>query len=180
MLSTALAALLLTSAACGRSPDAPVQAAAPDFPALTGRVVDQAELLTPADEAELARQSEALEREIGPQFVVVTVASLQGRAIEEYGVQLGRAWGIGHQDRDDGVLLIVAPRERKVRIEVGYGLESRITDPFAARVVRESVLPEFRRGRFPEGIKAGSDALVARLRSRATDSEIAREDGAVA
>jgi uncharacterized protein len=149
------------------------------FPALTGRVVDQADLLPAADEARLTAALAAVQREVGPQFVVVTVPDLQGREIADYGVQLGRTWRIGSGERNDGVLLIVAVAERKVRIEVGYGLERRITDPFAARVIRERIRPRFRAGDFPGGIAAGSDAIIERLRSRQSDGEIAVADGVV-
>jgi uncharacterized protein len=166
-------ALALLLAACGRGEPAP---AGPQFPALSGRVVDQANLLSPEEEARLTASSEAVERETGPQFVIVTVPSLQGYSIEEFGVQLARAWGIGNRERNDGVLLIVAPNERRVRIEVGYGLERRVTDPFASKVLREQVLPHFREGRMPAGIFAGSEAIIARLRSRQSDREIAAQD----
>ena len=92
------------------------------FPPLEGRVVDGARLLSPAKEQELTTKLEALERDTTDQVVVVTVESLQGHEIEDYGYQLGRAWGIGRQDKDNGVLLLIAPDEKKVRIEVGYGL----------------------------------------------------------
>ena len=93
-----------------------------DFPSLTGRVVDQADLLDPATEQALTAKLAALEATSSDQLVVVTVSSLQDQEIEDYGYQLGRAWGIGQKEGDNGVLLIVAPTERKVRIEVGYGL----------------------------------------------------------
>lgn len=174
----ALAALALADCREGAEADqaAPVGLAAAGLPALTGRVVDEADLLTPSDEQALNVKLSALEREMGPQFVVVTVTSLGGRPIEQYGVQLGRRWGIGDKERDDGLLLIVAPNERKARIEVGYGLEKRVTDPFAAKVMREQLLPRFREGDFRGGIAAGSDALIARLRSKASDEAIAKED----
>lgn len=176
-----LCAFALALAACGlRDMDnaTPTQVAenASAFPAPTGRVVDQANLLSPAEEARLSAASEALQREVGPQFEIVTVPNLQGRTIEEYGVELGRAWGIGDRERDDGVLLIVALAERKARIEVGYGLERRITDPFAARVLAEQITPRFREGNYSAGIIAGSEAIIARLRSRQTEREIAAED----
>ena len=174
------ALLLLAAGGCGRSQPAAAAAAEPTFPALTGRVVDQAELLAPADEAKLSQDSEAVERETGHQFVVVTLASLQGYKIEDYGVRLGRHWGIGRKGVDDGVLLIVAPRERKVRIEVGYGLEKRVTDPFAAKVIGERIAPAFQKGRFAEGIVAGSGAVVERLRSMASDAQIRAADGVAA
>ncbi len=143
--------------------DAPAPAAGPEFPELTGRVVDGADLLTPEQEARLAAASARLERAAGSQYVVVTVPTLQGYSIEEYGYKLGRHWEIGSKARDDGLLLIVAPNDREVRIEVGYGLEKRISDPFAAQVIRDQALPSFREGRFPEGIEAASEALMKRL-----------------
>ncbi len=138
-------------------------AAAQDFPALTGRVVDQAELLTPEEEAELTSLSEGLESQTTDQFVVVTVASLDGRSIEEYGVALGRAWQIGQKDKDNGVLLLVAPNERQVRIEVGYGLEPVLTDAIAKLIIEGSIIPRFKAGDFPGGIKRGAEDIVAVL-----------------
>lgn len=178
-LLLALAAGALLLGACDAQSRSPDLVSAIELPALTGRVVDQAELLSPAQERRLDAASEAVEREVGPQFVIVTANSLQGRPIEEFGLTLGRQWGIGSAERDDGLILLVAPNERKVRIEVGYGLERRVTDPFAARVLREQVLPRFRDGDYAGGIEAGSDALIARLRSRQSDAEIAAEDGLV-
>lgn len=175
MKALLLALLVVAAPACREAPAA--AAGGPAFPALTGRVVDQAELLTPEEETALAQRAAALEREVGPQYVVVTVPTLQGYPIEQYGVQLGRHWGIGSKERNDGVLLIVAPAERKVRIEVGTGLEKRLTDLYAAEVLREQVLPAFGKGRFAEGIGKGSDAIIARLRSRAAEAEIAARDG---
>lgn len=134
------------------------------FPALSGRVVDQASLLTPAKEAEITARLEALERDTTGQLVVVTLASLQGLEIEDYGYRLGRAWGIGQAETDNGVLLIVAPEERKVRIEVGYGLEPVLTDGLSALIIHNEILPSFREGRFEQGIERGVDALEAQLR----------------
>ena len=167
--------LALLLAACGSTPPA----AGPDFPELTGRVVDEADLLLPAQEQQLARASEALERDMGAQFVIVTVPTLQGYPILEYSVDLGRSWGIGSAERDDGIILLVAPSERKARIAVGYGLEKRVTDPYASRVLEERILPRFREGDMAGGIMAGSQALVERLRSRQSDDQIAAEDGLV-
>src|SRR3972149_4223754 len=118
--------------------------AAPSFPKLTGRVVDQAQILSPQAEAALTQKLEALETQTGRQFVVVTLRDLQGYEIADYGYQLGRAWGIGDKERDDGALLIVAPSERKVRIEVGYGLEGVLTDALSNVILQERVLPKFR------------------------------------
>ena len=93
--------------------------AAPNFPRLSGRVVDEANLLSPEAERSLTARLQALEESTGRQMVVATIPDLQGYPIEDYGYQLGRSWGIGDAKRDDGVLLIVAPNDRKVRIEVG-------------------------------------------------------------
>jgi uncharacterized protein len=134
------------------------------FPALSGRVVDQARLLTPEKEAELTARLEALERDTSDQLVVVTVEGLQGLEIEDYGYRLGRAWGIGQAEDDNGVLLIVAPEERKVRIEVGYGLEPVLTDGLSALIIHNEILPSFREGRFETGIEQGAAAIEAQLR----------------
>lgn len=143
--------------------------AAPVFPALSGRVVDEAGLLPPAEEQALTGRLEALEKATGRQLVVATIAELQGYAIEDYGYQLGRAWGIGSKARNDGVLLIVAPRERKVRIEVGYGLEPVLTDALSSVIIQQKILPAFRQGDMAAGIVQGADALIAQL--QLTDEE---------
>ncbi|MFN4091881.1 MAG: TPM domain-containing protein [Brevundimonas sp.] len=136
----------------------------PTFPALSGRVVDQANLLSPAKEAELTEKLATLERDTSDQVVVVTVNSLQDREIEDYGYQLGRAWGIGQKEGDNGVLLIVAPNEKKVRIEVGYGLEGIMTDALSAMIIHNQILPAFREGGFERGITEGVDAIDQQLR----------------
>jgi uncharacterized protein len=123
-------------------------------------VVDQANLLRPEQELDLASKSEALEAQTGRQFVVATVASLEGRTIEDYGYRLGRQWKIGDEKRDDGVLLLVAPKERKVRIETGYGARVFLTDAVSSVIVRESILPAFRRNDYAGGINAGADQIV--------------------
>jgi len=133
------------------------------FPALTGRVVDRADLLSPAQEAALSARSAALEKARGHQFVVVTVPDLGGHAIEDYGVHLGRYWGIGRKHVNDGVLLLVAPNERKVRIEVGYGLENTLTDPRAAAIIARDILPAFKAGDLPGGIIAGAASITRTL-----------------
>ena len=130
-------------------------AAAPNFPALTGRVVDDAGLLSPEDRQALTAELKALEDKSSDQLVVVTLPSLQGYPIEDFGYQLGRHWGIGTAKLDNGVLLIVAPNERKVRIEVGYGLEPILTDALTKIIIENGILPRFRAGDFPGGIKDG-------------------------
>jgi uncharacterized protein len=137
--------------------------AAPTFPALTGRVVDGANILSPQTEVSLTTKLEALEAKTSRQLVIVTVPSLQGDEIEDYGYQLGRAWGIGEKGRNTGVLLIVAPNERRVRVEVGYGLEGVLTDALSTVILQERVLPKFRTGDFEGGVVSGADALIEQL-----------------
>ena len=129
--------------------------AQPQFPALTGRVVDGAGLLDQSDRAKLVADLKALEEKGSDQLVVVTLPSLQGYTIEDYGYRLGRHWGIGTKEMDNGVLLIVAPNERKVRIEVGRGLEPILTDALSKVIIETAILPRFRARDFAGGIKAG-------------------------
>ncbi len=138
--------------------------AAPEFPALTGRVVDQAALLSSDARARLEQALDAHERETSNQLVVVTLKSLQGYAIEDFGYQLGRHWGIGQAGRNNGVLLIVAPNERKTRIEVGYGLEGVLTDALSSQIIQNEMLPRFREQDYEGGIVAGADAIMAAIK----------------
>jgi uncharacterized protein len=126
-------------------------------------VVDRADLLPPAAEAHIAAQSSALEQATGHQLVVVTVTGLGGHAIEDYGLKLGNYWGVGGKGANDGILLIVAPKERKVRIEVGKGLELTLRDEDAAAILRDDVLPAFRHGDMACGIQAGVDDVIREL-----------------
>lgn len=136
---------------------------APKFPALTGRVVDGANILSPATRQSLDGKLAALEAKNARQLVVVTVPSLQGYEISDFGYQLGRAWGIGQAKLNNGALLIVAPTERKVRIEVGYGLEPILTDAFSSIIIQTQILPKFRNRDYDGGVTAGVDALIAQL-----------------
>jgi len=145
--------------------------AEPNFPALTGRVVDGAKLLSAADEQALAADLEALEKKSSDQVVVVTIPSLQGYAIEDYGYQLGRHWGIGTKQLNNGVLLIVAPNERKVRIEVGRGLEPTLTDALSKIIIANAILPRFRAGDFAGGIKDGVRDITLALTGDAAEVE---------
>ena len=135
----------------------------PELPALSGRVVDQANILTPATEQRLTAQLQAHEKAGGNQVVVATIESLGGETIESYGVRLGRSWGIGQAGDDNGIVLIVAPEERKVRIEVGYGLEGDIPDAIAANIIQAKILPRFWENDFDGGVTAGVTAIIAAL-----------------
>ncbi len=130
------------------------------FPELTGRVVDQASILDAATRAKLEKLSADLEAKSTDQLVVVTLNSLQGTSIEDYGYQLGRKWQIGQKDKNNGVLLIVAPSDRKVRIEVGYGLEGTLTDALSSFIIQQAILPRFRAGDIPGGVTRGAEDIV--------------------
>lgn len=140
-------------------------ASAQTFPQLTGRVVDDAHILTAAQAADLTSKSQALETQTGAQLVVATVPSLQGYPIEDFGYRLGRAWGIGQKGKDNGVILLVAPNEHKVRIEVGYGATAYLTDAMSGLIIREAVLPHFKQSPpdFGGGIEAGADAIIKQM-----------------
>ncbi len=187
-------------------------AVAQEFPELTGRVVDEANILSAGTEERLADMSRAHEAETTNQVVVVTLESLRGLEVEDYGYRLGRAWGIGQseagaraadivldaagrrdeiggvqlgpdgepqvsrtdvevggEDTDNGVLLIIAPNERKVRIEVGYGLEGVLTDAISATIIQGSILPPFRSGDLETGVVRGMEDIVTVLGGDASD-----------
>lgn len=133
------------------------------FPPLTGRVVDGANLLAPAQQAALETTLAQLEQTSGRQMVVATVPSLEDHPIEDYGYRLGRAWGLGDKKANDGLLLLVAPNERKVRIEVGYGLEPIVTDALSSVIINRQILPLFKQGDMAGGIIAGANALIPLL-----------------
>ena len=129
--------------------------AEPTLPTLTGRITDEASLLKAGDRAIIEAELAELERKSTDQLVVVTLNSLQGHSIEDFGYDLGRAWGIGQKGKDNGILLIVAPNERKVRIEVGRGLEPIMTDAMSRIIIENAIAPQFKRGDYPAGITAG-------------------------
>ncbi len=137
--------------------------AAPSFPKLTGRVTDAAGILPADTVAALDAKLAALEKTTTTQLVVATVPDLQGLEIDEYGYQLGRAWGIGQKGTNNGVLLIVAPNERKVRIEVGYGQEGTLTDALTSQIIRRNIIPYFKAGDMAGGVTAGTEALLQLL-----------------
>jgi uncharacterized protein len=139
-------------------------ASAQKFPPLTGRVVDAANIIPDGDEAALTAKLAALEKDSGRQLVVATVPDLQGYPIEDFGYQLGRTWQIGEKATNSGALLLVAPNDRKVRVEIGYGLEPIITDIFSGVIIRSKILPAFKAGDYPGGINAGVDALITQLK----------------
>src|SRR5580698_96907 len=133
------------------------------FPALSGRVVDEAGILDAPARAALTQSLADLEQKTTDQLVVVTLKSLQGTSIEDYGYQLGRRWKIGQKDKDSGAMLIVAASEREVRIEVGYGLEGTLTDAATKVIIENAILPRFRTGDFAGGIRSGVADIIQLL-----------------
>jgi uncharacterized protein len=138
-------------------------AAVPKFPALTGRVVDDAHVLSAPTVQKLDGELADLEAKTGHQLVVATVPDLQGYEIEDYGYQLGRTWQVGRKGVNDGAILLVAPKEHKVRIEVGYGLEPVLTDALSSVILQQKVLPQFRAQRMEAGVVDGAEAVIAQL-----------------
>jgi uncharacterized protein len=152
---------------------------AQSFPAFTGYVVDAAHVLPADTAAQLAARLTALDQQTHRQLVVATIPDLQGYAIEDYGYRLGRAWGVGQKGVNNGTILIVAPKEHKVRIEVGYGLEPVLTDALSSVIVNTQIVPRFKAGDLPGGIVAGTQALIDQL--AAPDAEArAKADAAYA
>lgn len=133
------------------------------FPSLSGRVVDEAGILDQSTQTALTTKLANLEAKTTDQLVVVTLKTLQGLSIEDFGVRLGRHWQIGQKNKNNGILLIVAPGERKVRIEVGYGVEATLTDAVAKFIIEQSILPRFRASDMPGGIVRGADDIIAVL-----------------
>jgi uncharacterized protein len=128
-----------------------------------GPVLDQADIFPAADEAKLDHRLTDYWKKTGNALVVVSVTSLEGQSIEDYAFGLFNQWGIGDANTDHGLLVLVAPNEHKVRIEVGCGLEGRITNDVAAEIISDGILPDYRNGDLEGGTLAGVDALIARL-----------------
>ncbi len=140
--------------------------AAQTFPQNNGSpVVDQAGVLTPAQQADLTSKAQALYTQSGRAFAVATVKSLEGYPIEDYAYRLGRAWGLGQKGKDDGVLLLVAPNDRKVWIATGYGAGAYMTDAMSGVIIREDILPHFKQSPpdYGGGVEAGADAIIKQM-----------------
>jgi len=146
--------------ACLLIPALPTQAQEQQFPALTGRVVDLAGILDTAVEASLSESLAEHENATSNQIVVATLPGLEGYDIADYANRLGRFWQLGTAEQDNAVLLLVAPNDRKVRIEVGYGLEGALPDALASIIVQREILPAFRGGNYSLGIQQGIHAVL--------------------
>lgn len=142
---------------------APFPALAQNFPALTGRVVDEAHILKPEDQAALEAKLKAHEDKTSDQVVVATIPSLGDLTIEDYANRLLRQWQLGQKGKSNGVLLLVAPQDRKIRIEVGYGLEGALTDALSKVIISTAIAPQFQKGDFGAGINTGVDAILSVL-----------------
>jgi uncharacterized protein len=160
-LALALLPTLFAGAALAAA--TPPAATLPPFPALSGPVVDAAHLLPAAVFERLSRRLAAYSEKTGTQLVVVTLPTLDGYPIEEYGYQLGRHWGIGQKGKNNGALLIVDAGERQLRIEVGYGLEGTLTDAASFEIIHDVIVPRFKKGDYAGGIVAGTNAILTLL-----------------
>jgi uncharacterized protein len=142
-----------------------------ELPALTGRVVDGANVIDAATREQITRKLAAFEAKASDQVVVVTVPSLEGEEIEPYSNRLYRAWALGQKQENNGVLLVVAPNDRKVRIEVGYGLEGTLTDLLSKLIIENAIIPGFRSGDYSGGISKGVDGILSVLSGDAAELE---------
>lgn len=134
-----------------------------EVPYLTGRVNDNAGMLDPEEESRIATRLEALEQANGAQVVVLTIPSLEGEVLEDYSLRVAETWGLGDEEVDNGLLFLIARDDRKLRLEVGYGLEGVIPDVLAGRILRNVVQPEFRAGRFAAGIEAAVETIATAI-----------------
>ncbi len=135
-----------------------------DIPPLTARVNDYAHMIPPGTAARIESMLEDLERTDSTQIVVVTIDSLEGVPLETYSIRLAEKWKIGQKGKDNGAILLVVKKERKIRIEVGYGLEGRLTDLVCGQIIRNIIVPRFRKGDFGGGIEAGIKAMIRVVR----------------
>jgi len=144
-------------------------ALAVNYPPLTGRIVDQANVISAEARSTIEPKLADLEAKSGIQLVVATVASLEGQEIEPYANALFRTWKLGDKTQNNGVLLLVAPNERRVRIEVGYGLEGTLTDALSKVIITNAIAPRFKTGDFNDGISRGVDDIITVLTTDASE-----------
>lgn len=153
------------------------------FPKFTGLVVDDANVLPPEVKADLTTKLEALQKDTNRQFVVATIGDMQGYPLDDYGYKLGRAWGVGLKDANNGIILFVAPNnpvgQRGPRIEVGYGLEPIITDALSSVIINQEMMPRLKQQDIPGAVTAGADAIIAQLRASPEEAQ-AKVDAAIA
>jgi len=140
------------------------EAMALDVPKLTGRVNDYATMLSPATRQQLETVLADFEGQESTQLAVLTIPSLEGAVLEEFSLQVAESWRLGQKGRDNGALLLIVKNDRKLRIEVGYGLEGKLTDLTSGRIIRDTIKPHFRKGDFDQGVSEGVSAMIAAVR----------------
>ena len=147
-----------------------------EVPKLQGRVNDKAGILSSREERALEEMLQQTERETSAQIALLTIKSLEGEDLEDYSIRVAEEWGLGQKDRDNGLLLLIAVNDRKLRFEVGYGLEGIITDLKAGYIIRNVISPEFRKGDFYEGIKQALGIVSADIKGKTiiSDEELAK------
>lgn len=153
----ALLACALLAAAAALALDVP--------PAPNRWFTDGAGLVSPTEADLLNRKLSDFEQQSGAQFIIYTFPSLEGEAIEDFTIRCAEKWKVGQKKYDNGLILFVFAKERKVRIETGYGLEGSMTDAFSSRVIREFIAPGFQQGKYAEGLNAGADAIMQKIRT---------------
>lgn len=126
-----------------------------EVPQLTGRINDNADILSPSAESEIQAYLAAVEQKSGVQIALLTIASLEGDSLEGYSLRVAEKWALGQKGKDNGVLLLVAMAEKKIRIEVGYGLEAVLTDAVSGTIIRNIIVPYFKKGQYGNGVAAG-------------------------
>ncbi|OIQ49801.1 hypothetical protein BerOc1_01726 [Pseudodesulfovibrio hydrargyri] len=139
-----------------------------DVPPYTTRVNDLGRMMSPQTRQTLESQLAALEESDSTQVAVLTVPSLEGDAIEDFSIRVAEAWKVGHKDFDNGVILLVSKEDRRIRIEVGYGLEGRLTDVLAGQIIDNVITPQFRAGRYNQGFLEGVTAITGAVRGEFT------------
>jgi len=142
-----------------------------DIPFLTGRVTDNADILSKETRRTITESLKAHEQKTGNQIAVLTIPSLEGDSIEEYAVAVFNSWKLGQKGKDNGILVVVAPNDRRMRIEVGYGLEGTIPDGLAGNIIRTLMTPQFKTGNYNDGIQSGIKAIIEVLEGRKIATE---------
>jgi uncharacterized protein len=153
----------------------PLKVAGLDIPPATGYVNDRAEIISSGAEQKLERFLKGFRQSDSTQIVVLTIDSLEGEALDGYAIRVAESWGIGQEGKDNGALLLIAKEERKVRIEVGYGLEGRLTDLLSGRIIDNEITPRFKAGDFDGGVIAGVAAMAEAVRGEYQGTASARK-----
>lgn len=148
-----------------------------EVPALKGRVNDYAGVLSPSTVQQLEGSLEDFEEDQSTQLVVVTIPTLENDSLEEFSIRLAEQWKIGQQGLDNGAILLVAKKERKIRIEVGYGLEGSLTDLTSGRIIRNVIVPYFKKGNFDQGVMAGVSAMMDAVRGEFSAADLPKSSG---